>query len=281
MLSRRLFRKPLRLLLPVVVLGAVVLVPGVALADGDANPAEGLLSQVPTTTDGLTGTGTTGDATPVLPADTPVPCITPGLPPGCTPVGGGGTTPPPQLDPEQLRALLLQVGTGAGFSEDCVNGVFNDFLDIIDAVATGQDDLQQLLTDLVTAVQSGGSGFDQNTLTQSRLARALQNLADTLQAKCKPGAPGGTTTPPAGGAHYTPPSSPAYTAPAAATTSTTPPAAAPVAQPAGYLGYAPTGGDPEGDTNPVPLAAMGGVVLLSAVGATGCRLWTRGARSRG
>ena len=59
----------------------------------------------------------------------------------------------------------------------------------------------------------------------------------------------------------------------------TPPA--PSAAPVVYPGYAPTGGTSEDAAGPLPLAAMGGLVLLSGAGAAAYRVGNRGARSSG
>src|SRR6185312_8820585 len=135
---------------------------------------------------------------------------------------------------------------------DCVNGVFDGFENLLQALQS-QDpqQLPALLDDLVGALQSGDPSTLADELQNNDVGQALTGLATTLTEKCMP------SPPPAPGSHTTPPP------PAAA------PVAAPAAQPVSYPGYAPTGGTPEESSSPVPLAVLGGVVLLSGVGAAG------------
>jgi hypothetical protein len=236
-------------LVPAVLTAAAVLVPGVAAAD-EGTPLDPLTQ---TAEDLLTGGGADqGGAGPV-----PVPAVPEVLPGAGEPAP---EEPPPGLDPAALAELLAPLG----ISEECVNGVYEDFTAIVDALATGGEDLQNLLTELVGALQNGGQGLGPETLTESDLAAALQDLITTLQEDCVPTTPGGTPPPSAGGNH---PEPPAPVVPAAAP--------APAQQPVSYPGYAPTGGTP-GDG--VPLGVLAGVVLLSGLRAAGYRGSSRAAR---
>ena len=276
-MSRRPFRKPLRFLVPVAVLGAVVLVPGVAAAD-DGDPIGTVTSQLQDALGGGTGTGATGADTPELPAGAPIPCVTPGVPPGCTPAEGGEpATPPGGLpDDSALRDQFIAALGQLGISADCVNGVFDGFENLLQALQN-QDpqQLPALLDDLVGALQSGDPSALADELQNNDVGQALTGLATTLEEKCMP------SPPPAPGSHATPPPPAAAQPVVPAAHPAAPPAAAPVAQPVSYPGYAPTGGTPEESSSPVPLAVLGGVVLLSGVGAAGYRMSSRAARSRG
>jgi hypothetical protein len=274
-LSRRLFRKPLRLLLPAVVLGAVVLVPGVASAGSDAgsDPGAAVQRAVTAVTGGNdpTGQGSAPDlgAGSPTPPDNPITSGQNGTQGGTT----GGTTSvgnPP--DDSALRDAFIQALGPLGVSADCVNGVFDGFQNVITALQNSDpQQLPDLLNQLVGALQSGDPSAVADDLQNNDLGKALKDLAATLQDKCMP------ATPPAPGSHNTPP--PAAAQPVVpASQPAAPAAAAPAAKPASYPGYAPTGGTPEESSSPVPLA---GVVLLSGVGAAGYRMSTRGARSRG
>lgn len=276
--------RSLRLLVPAVLVASVVLVPGVASAE-DGNPLAPVTDAVQGAVDRAAGGSSTGRGTGQGSTGTdPLPL--PGLPGGSPSqlagglpgTGTGGDAPSPGdpstgLSPDALRALLIQTLEPLGVSEDCVNGVFDGFQNVVVALShSGPQDLQGLLNQLVGALQNGGQGFDPSSLSDSDLSQALQGLATALQEKCMP-APPPTTPPVSGGDHQSPPpSTPAVAAPVAA------PA---VQQPVSYLGYAPTGGAPAGSTSPVPLAALAGVVLLSGAGAAGYRVSTRAARSRG
>jgi hypothetical protein len=271
-LSRRPFRKPLRLLVPAVVLGAVVLVPGVASADGD-DPIGTVTTQLQDAAGQLGGSGTeTPGGTPTLPGNPVIPSGEEGDdgPTGGTPPAGG------LPDDSSLRDAFIQALGPLGISEDCVNGVFDGFENVITALQNSDpQQLPDLLNQLVGALQSGDPSAVADDLQNNDLGQALQDLATTLKEKCMP------TPPPAGGSHTNPPP-PAAAQPVVPAAQPAPPAAAaPVAQPVSYPGYAPTGGTPEESSSPVPLAVLGGVVLLSGVGAAGYRMSSRAARSRG
>ena len=262
--------------MPVAVLGAVVLVPGVAAAD-DGDPIGTVTSQLQEAVGGGTGTGATGEDTPELPADTPIPCITPGVPPGCTPADGGEpATPPGGLpDDSALRDAFIEGLGQLGISADCVNGVFDGFENLLDALQNQDpEQLPALVDELVSALQNQDPTAFSDYLQNNDVGQALQGLATTLQEECMP-------APPAPGSHTTPPPPAAAQPVVPAAQPAAPPAAAPAAQPVSYPGYAPTGGTPEESSSPVPLAVLGGVVLLSGVGAAGYRMSSRAARSRG
>jgi hypothetical protein len=214
----------------------------------------------------LSGTGDQPGGFPGLPG-------LPGTPGTGDPSAGGDPTS--GLSPDALRALFIQALGPLGISADCVNGVFDGFENVVAALQNSNpQQLQDLLNQLVGALQNGGQGFDPSSLSDNDVAKALQDLATTLQDTCMP------ATPPAPGSHNTPP--PAASQPVVpAAQPAAPAAAAPVAQPASYPGYAPTGGTPDESSSPVPLAVLGGVVLLSGAAAAGYRMSTRGARSRG
>jgi hypothetical protein len=279
-LSRRPFRKPLRLLVPAAVLGAVVLVPGVAWA-GDStgdDPLGTVTAPLQDALGGGTATGATGDGTPELPADTPIPCVTPGVPPGCTPADGGEpATPPGGLpDDSALRDAFIEGLGKLGISADCVNGVFDGFENLLEALQNQDpEQLPALVDELVSALQNQDPTAFADYLQNNDVGQALQGLATTLQKECMP-------APPTSEGSHNPPPPPAAAQPVVpAAQPAAPPAAAPAAQPVSYPGYAPTGGIPEESSSPVPLAVLGGVVLLSGVGAAGYRMSSRAARSRG
>ncbi|MGY1806037.1 hypothetical protein ACI8AF_01570 [Blastococcus sp. SYSU D00669] len=266
-------RKPLRVLVPAVLAAAVVLVPGAAAADeGTDDPLGGITGPLHDALGGGGGTGGTGSAPGgQLPGPEDLPQL---------PLPGTGSEeeapalpePPAELGPEELAELLAPLG----ISEECVTGVYGDFQAIGEALAGGGEDLQDLLTQLVGALQNGGAGLGPEALTENDLATALQDLVTTLQEECVPAHGGGTPPPPDGGHSAPPPAAtPHEQAPAA-------PAAAPVAAaPVSYLGYAPTGGTGDEAEGGVPLAALAGIVLLSGLGAAGYRVGTRGSGARG
>lgn len=271
--SSRVSRSLGLLVVPAVLAASVVLVPGIASAETGADPGagsdpgavvQGALDGV--LSGGQAAGGPDGDATPPLPAD--------GLPPLAPPdlgLPGDDGTPDPStsLTPAELRQLFIQALAPLGITEDCVNGVFDGFEDVIAALTEqGPEDLENLLTLLVGGLEDP-EGFDPSALSDSALAEALQGLAETLQEECMPAPPGGNEPPVSPGENTPPTQSPAPVV-----------VATPVAAPVTYPGYAPTGSAPE-DVDLLPLAALGGVVLLSAVGAAGYRVSSRGARSRG
>ncbi|NYJ05988.1 hypothetical protein [Petropleomorpha daqingensis] len=270
-MSGRLFGKPLRLLAPAVLLGAVVLVPGVAAAD-DSDPVGTATTQLQDAASQLGGSGTGTPSAPTLPDNPIVPQQG-----GTDPVTGGGGTPalPGPPDDSALRDAFIKALAPLGISADCVNGVFDGFQNVLTALQNSDpQQLPDLLNQLVGALQSGDPSAVSDDLQNNDVGQALQGLATTLQEKCMPAPPTGE------GAHSTPP--PASAPPVApAAQPPAPPAPAPVAQPVSYPGYAPTGGTPDESSSPVPLAVLAGVVLASGIGAAGYRMSTRAARSRG
>src|SRR3954469_21680737 len=194
-LSRRPFRKPLRLLVPAAVLGAVVLVPGVASAD-DSDPVGTVTSQLQDAAAQLGGSGTETPSAPTLPDNPVVPQQ------GGTEQGtDGGSTPslPGPPDDSALRDAFIKALAPLGISADCVNGVFDGFQNVLTALQNSDpQQLPDLLNQLVGALQNGGQGFDPSSLSDNDVATALQDLATTLQEKCMPTppAPGSPTTPP-------------------------------------------------------------------------------------
>jgi hypothetical protein len=256
------------LLVPAAVVGAVVLAPGVASASDD-DPVGSGTSQLQDAVSQLGGSGTPTPGAPTLP-DNPVVPQPEGADDGSTP-----SLPSPP-DDSALRDAFLQALAPLGVSADCGNGVFDGFENVLTALQNSDpQQIPDLLDHLVGALQNGGQGFDPSSLSDNDVATSLQDLATTLQEKCMP------APPTAAGSHNTPP--PAAASPVAAPAAQPAPAAAaaPAAQPVSYPGYAPTGGTPEESASPVPLAVLGGVVLLSGVAAAGYRVGTRAARSRG
>src|SRR6185312_7087522 len=124
---------------------------------------------------------------------------------------------------------------------DCVNGVFDGFENLLQALQS-QDpqQLPALLDDLVGALQSGDPSTLADELQNNDVGQALTGLATTLKEKCMP------SPPPAPGSHTTPPppaaAQPVVPAAQPAAPPAAAPVAAPVAQPVSYPGYAPTGG---------------------------------------
>ncbi|WP_448625728.1 hypothetical protein [Geodermatophilus sp. URMC 64] len=85
---------------------------------------------------------------------------------------------------------------------------------MVDALATGGEDLPNLLTELVGALENGGQGLGPEALTGNALAAALQDLITTLQEDCVPTAPG-VTPPPSSGGNQPQPPAPAPASPSA------------------------------------------------------------------
>jgi hypothetical protein len=292
---------------------AVVLVPGVASAAGDATTPpstdatgslipdtgggdpvgaviNGLVNGIP----GTTGdTGTTGDAGTTGTTGTTGSIDTTGT------TGGSGTTAGdlPALDPSALQPLFDALGIPA----DCAPTITADFEGLIaDIPATVQGLLAELLGQLGGGLPTGGlpdvaqvtdptaggtvimqlvgAGHAPDVSSpdpvELPVVTDLQGLFADFLDTCVPSAPAVPTLP-AGGSQ-----TPSGTVPVASPADAAP-VAAPVQQPATYLGYAPTGGTPAESPNPVPLAVLGGFALVSVLGAAGYRMMsTRGARSR-
>jgi hypothetical protein len=300
-----LLQKLSRLLVPVVVGGAVLLVPGVAIAGDDPpNPAD-LANQVQDAVTGGTGSG--GVPTGGLPTGGTDPAG--GLPTGGTdPAGGtdpsGGTgsgtaeapapAPPDGLDPSALQPLF----DALGISPECSAAMQEDFQGVIDSVPLT---VQAIIDAIVSQLPAGGlpsptefsdpasgatvlmapaEGGQPPTFTAEDppslpVVDALQKMFADFQALCVP-------APPTEGASQPPTSpGPALQPPAAAPPAPAPAPAPAAPQPVTYPGYAPTGGTPDVWTGPVPLAALAGVVLVSAAAAVGYRVSLRGTRSRG
>lgn len=283
-------RHPFRLLAAVGVALAVVLVPGVAWADGGA----GIPSPPPNPLNGLTNTlgGLLGGNLP-----DPTGGTDPASPSTAT-ADDPPTLPPP---PPQLAALLQQLQQHSQISPDCVNGVLQDVqLIISDIPAT----LQDLLAQLAAGLQQGGGSLGQlvplgtpqpdgsqvltlpvaqpasssgtgavaigspSDLQNSQLADDIQKLVKDFTYNClpKPALPTTGTAP-----------TPAPPTPAPQNPVT------PAAQPVQYPGYAPTGGSgPAPPAGPVPLSALcAAVLLLSGAGVAASRMRSRAPRSRG
>jgi hypothetical protein len=273
-------------------LAAVFLVPGIARAD---TPLPIPTLPAPPGGDPIGGivgglTGNPPPAAPPAPAD-PVA----GQPTQQDTATSGAPSGLPPLDPSQLAALFQALGIPAGCS------------------AAVQQDLEQLIGDIPTTVQQigdqiisqlptgGGLPGSPLTLTDPQsgatilmkemstagaataptfsspdpselpVVTDLQQLVTDLQQKCAP-APQTSTPPPP------PPSGNQPQQPVQA-------AAPPVAQPVSYPGYAPTGSIvPQQEVRTggeVPLAALGGVlVLVSGAAVTATRLRTRAARDQ-
>ncbi|MGY1796242.1 hypothetical protein ACI796_19920 [Geodermatophilus sp. SYSU D00525] len=236
----------------------MVATPGVAAAaPGDA-PADPLGEVVTTLGQTVTGQGDAPADPPVLPGTDAVP------PPGVDQEGPSEPAsaeegPVPPL-PEALVQGLQSALTPLGVPEHCVQGVADRVQDLLDGVLA-QDPaaaVQELATGLQRALTGLAAG-QPPALDPAVLGAGAADVAADVEAliaafeACLP-APPEAPEPPAPG--------PAPEAPHAA------PAAAPAAQqPVQYLGYAPTGGDEgvetEGPGAAVPLAALGGALLVA------------------
>jgi hypothetical protein len=244
------------------VLAAVVAAPGVASAD-DAVPAdpgaalqqtvEGALGQV---AGGLGG----GSGVPSL----PVPGAAPAPAPEAAPAAESEEGPLPGVPPELLGALQSLL-TPLGVPDTCVQGVADGVEDLLNGILS--QDPQAALEDLLGGLEGALTGLASGqapSLDPAVLAAGAADVATDVQAllaafqACLPELPAAPEIP-------APAPQPAPEAPVAA------PVAAPVtAQPAQYLGYAPTGGDEGVETDgpgaTLPLAVLGGA-LLAAGGA--------------
>ena len=251
---------------------ALVAVPGIALADDSAvnDPAqdpgvvvEELVEEIPVplpaTGTGGTGTGEESDE-------------------------DEGPTPPVEV-PAELEALFEQ----AGFSAECIDGVtaglerfgaglaalfeFEEYAAELEAFLTalsGADPaeapliIEDFLTGFVPAEGEAGPSAD--------IIGGLELILASLES-CVPTPPAEEEPPvvaPVGGG------TPQAPAPAPA-----PAVHQPVAQPVAYPGYAPTGADTaRADDASVPLAALGGGLVLVAAGAAGYGMRGRAVRTR-
>jgi hypothetical protein len=267
--------------------------------------------------DAVTGGTGSGGVPTGLPADS---LPNGGLPtggslPGFTdPSGGTGLTapsvadvpmsPPQGLDPSALQPLFDAMGV----SPECSGAMQDDFQGVLDSIPLT---VQSIIDSIISQLPGGGltsptqftdpsSGatvlmtpaeggqpprFTAENPPSLPVVDALQKMFTDFQNLCAP-------TPPSQGGHEGRHSDEGHEsddqhssdgtsdvlaapqAPAAA------PAAAP-AQPATYPGYAPTGGTPDASADPLPLAALGGLVLLSGAAAAGYRMSSYGSRSRG
>jgi hypothetical protein len=272
-----LFRKLPRLLVPAVVVGAVALAPGVASAGDDPPNPTDLVDQVQ---DAVTG-GT-------VPAGGSDPATASGQSAEESPL----PEPPEGLDPSALQPLF----DALGLSPECTAAMQEDFQGVIDSIpATVQAIIDAIVDQLptdglsspteITDPESGATvllapaqGGEPPSFTAEDppalpVVDALQKMFDDFQELCVPAppAPGGNPPPPPGG----------HVSPGVAPPAPPPAAAPPAPQPVSYPGYAPTGGTPEESASPLPLAALGGLVLLSGAVAAGYRMSSSGARSRG
>ncbi len=192
------------------------------------------------------------------------------------------TPEPPAFEfPPEVVAALQEFAAQAGFPEDCVTGVVASLERIGNGIAGLPAELQQLLTDLGTAVQEQLAEPDGTALEEflsglvptppaegseeppappvgGDITAGLQDLAAALQA-CQPAPPSegpdNTPTPQQPVGHPQPPQAPAP-APQAPQ--------API-QPAAYPGYAPTGAEEAEDGQ--PLAPIGLALVVLAGGA--------------
>lgn len=265
-----------------VVLAVVALLPGVAWAGTDpvlpASPADPVGS-VTGTVGGVVGGIVPGQAgAPGAAAPNAAPA-----PGAATQQAGTGPSlpPPPPLDASQLQQLLAALG----ISKECSTAVQKDIEQTIaDLPATVQAIIDAIVSQLppgpppigsitLSDPQSGasvimhilGSGqpstFTPPAPPDLPIAKDLQQLVTDLQTKCQPSPP---TTPPAADTPAPPPQEQPV--------SSTQPAPAPPAQPVSYPGYAPTGAPPAHSSDGLPLAALAGIVLLSAAGAASYRM---------
>jgi hypothetical protein len=250
---------------------ALLVVPGVAHAEGSTDPLGSARSQMEGITQDLqNGLGLDGAG------DAKLPLPTPGAGTGTGTGGTGGTggagtsTEPstgttPSLDPSQLQALL----TALQVSPECVSAISDDLQAVLTSVpATIEALVGQLQTGLTDALaapptsptefqgflmgligQVADPGVDPEGLP---VVGAVQALVGDFLASCLPELPTAapTTTAPV-------PAAQTSAAPVAA------PAATALAAPVAYPGYAPTGApaDPSGPS--APLLALGGVLLLA------------------
>jgi hypothetical protein len=218
-----------------------------------------------------------------------------------TGTGSGPSAPVTVPDaPPELQELLKQLAGALQISPDCVDGVLEGVQVLIGDLTELPQDVQDLLPQLATALQEGGDGLGKtiplgslrpgggkltlpaldpsssgtgtiaiaspDKLTDSSLADDLQALLMTFQYDCLPQQE--PATPPSDGGDSDPTTPVSGDAP-------TP------AQSVSYPGYAPTGAGPVVPAGGVPLAALGGIVLLSGVGAGGYRMYSRAVRAHG
>ena len=261
---------------------ALIAVPGIALAEETPPP-----DPVTDAVENATGEDPAAVGEKLV-ADLPSTLPGGGTGTGGTGTGGTGTgeeeedatTPPPFVVPEELEALFAQ----AGFSAECVDGVtagleqfgaglaalfeFEEYAAELEAFLTALSEadpaelpliIEDVLTGFVPAEGEPGPSED--------IIGGLELVLASLES-CVP-------TPPAG-EEPAPPVTPVGGG--------TPQAPAPdVEQPVGvsYPGYAPTGADEaRADDVSVPLAALGGGLVLVTAGAAGYGMRGRALRTR-
>jgi hypothetical protein len=252
---------------------ALLVVPGVAHAEGSTDPLGSARSQLEGIPQDLQNGLATGAGTGTGDAKLPLPLPIPGVGTGTDTGGAGGTdtsTEPstgttPSLDPSQLQALL----TALPVSPECVSAISDDLQTVLTSVPAtiealaGQ--LQTGLTDALAAPPTNPTEFQGSLMglidqvadpgvdpEELPVVGAVEALVGDFLAFCLPELPTAAPTPaapvPAAQTSAAPVAAPAATAPAA---------------PVAYLGYAPTGApaDPSGAS--APLLALGGVLLLA------------------
>ncbi|SHF65483.1 hypothetical protein [Geodermatophilus nigrescens] len=200
-------------------------------------------------------------------------------PAGPAPAEEEGPVPPL---PQELVSGLQSALTPLGVPEHCVQGVADGVRGLLNGVlsqdpAAAVQDLVAGLQGALTGLASGQpAALDPAPLgpAAGQVATDVEELLAAFQA-CLPALPAAPGTPAPEPAHEAPP-------PAA-------PAAAPVGEhPVRYLGYAPTGGDGavetvtasrSDDAGGVPLALLGGGVLVAGTtGAAVSRVRSRAVR---
>jgi hypothetical protein len=277
---------------------ALLVVPGIAHAEGPAAPTDpltGVSGQMGATVQDLATSVTGGD---LEGGAGQLGTVLPGAGAGAGNGGSGSGTDggtgsgtetgpaaaaAPELDPAQLTALLA----GLGVSADCAPAIQEDLqLTLASIPAT----VQQVVTELgdnlskLQADPANGAALLQDALTELTggaaaapgaptgvpLVDALQQLVTDFVTVCLPEPEAGTTPPPV-----------APVAPVVQQSSPVP-AAAPetAAAPVAYLGYAPTGA-PADSGSGAPLLALGGALLLSGGGTATWMRSRRAASSRG
>ena len=287
-MSPRRLPEPLRRSRPLVVLGlaaALVAVPGTALAEGAPAPVDPLgqvTDQLGSTLGDLTaplagGAGQLGD-----PGTGQPPAAVPPAPAGAPAVPAPD---PAQLDPAELEAQLAALLGTLQVSPECTSAVAADLEALLASVpatveqvvaelqagldevladpAGGGQVLQDRLTELVGGLAGGGAPAPGEDPIGLPVVTAVEQLVQDLLTTCLPQPVEETQAPP--------PPAPAAP-PAAPPVAAAPTGAAPVA----YLGYAPTGAPEEEPGGGLPVAAFGGVLLLTAAGAG---TWVRARRA--
>ncbi|MGY2004329.1 hypothetical protein [Blastococcus sp. SYSU DS1024] len=261
---------------PLVVSGlavALVAVPGLARADEPAGPPDPLQPVTDLLEDATGGVG--------MPPAIPGAPATEEADPAGDGDGGDDVVPVPSVEvPAELEAALQQLAAALHLPESCVAGIVESVELVADGLVAVPVQLVELVSELGTALEglAGGGGLegllglgeelqgalDPALITDSSVVEGLELLAETLPT-CVPALPGKEEPPPP---HE--PEQPHVPQPAAPA-----PVEHPVAQPVAYPGYAPTGGDAEGDGVP---PAVGALALAVAAGAGGAG-WLRSRRA--